>query len=229
MAEIDQTDEGIEALNVGDVEKASAPFPIVFQIRLKRELTTKQLEKVDSLVDKLLIDHGDIVFIRDYSDEAIEFHKENTPDGQSTIKLFFTNTTITEALVVGSNERLKIMTEFLWKLQKQTNSAYIIWIQDDRYPDNTGFGLDKKGIYPTVSMNNCPSDKRKKHVSLPDYLDGNAAAINKAVKGAADDLEPDAHPWIFEPFDHPKYPELVRKHKEKMAEKEKEAEEAAAK
>jgi len=228
MAVIDQTEEGIEALDVGKVENAVKPFPLNFQIRLKRALTEPQKDKIDKLVQKLLDDHGDKIFLHSYGDEEVEFSKVDNENGQSSIRFYFTNTTITESLVVGSHERLRIMTEFILELQKRTNNAYVIWIEDERFSENTGFGMDKKGVYPTVTMNNCPSDKRRKYISVEDYLTENKKEISSKIKDAAADPEPDPHPWIFEPFNHPKYPELVRKHKEKMAEKEKESASASS-
>ncbi len=223
MAVIDQTDFGIEALDVGQVEFAEKPFPIVFQIRLKRELTEPQKEKIDALISKTLDKYGDQIFLHAYGDEDIELAKVDEATGQSSLRLYFSDTTLTEALVIGSHERLRIMTDFVWELQKRTNNAYVTWVQDDRWANNTGFGVDKKGVYPTVTMNNCPAEKRRKHFPLEDYLSENNAVIEKSIKDASGDMEPDSHPWIFEPFDHEKYPELVKKHLEKMAEKEAEA------
>lgn len=230
MCRIDQTDRGMEALEPGGVEYAQPENQHVFQVRLEEVLTEEQSDKVEEVVQDLIAVHGDLIPLEGFGDTKITLGMVDDPEGQSDLHIFFEDTTTTEALVTGHKDRRDIFVEFFKSLQEATDNKYTIFFEDITIPNNPciGFGIQKEGLFPIIKYNHVPKDENKVFIDPADYF-ALTKGFAKLVKEADGKQEDNPQPWIFEPYQHEQYHQLVAEHKKKMEQEALEADEARKK
>lgn len=160
-----------------DFEVENSPNLSIFQIRLKKPISERYLNKLDSLIAKELSS----LPISTFSDQEIVINSIDGIDGCSDLTLSFQDTVSIEIFLTGTTEMKNKTISFFQMIQKATNNSYFFFLRNDSFNNNTGFFIEKNGLFPTITDFDTwikPSyNKLKKYIPVDSFIDNDSNLI----------------------------------------------------
>lgn len=158
-----------------------------FQIKLKRPVLKSYLNKLNNYISKLLKDPNNPIPIACFDNDKLEIDPiHDQYCGCYDLVIHFKDTNPIEFFATNSSEIKNFAIQMFSEIQKITNNSYIFFIEDLKYENNTGFFIEKEGLFPCITNLDTwikPSyNKFKQYIDLQDYLFDNKEKVSESIK-----------------------------------------------